>query len=200
MKLLHHTLKFFCIVALALSALPVAAQIWGPRTLDELKAETQRRADRNLPPIAGIKPEDARAAIARIDSLEREVWAAAWISNGERYMAQARSLESTSPREARDAYYHAWHNFSTGRWPSEKLSPGKQQAYERALAAFQSYGKLLDPPIETVHFAFEGKQVTAYLRTADRRLVPADEKWRPERCVGQPRRWTHGPLARLVQP
>ena len=75
-------------------------------------------------------------------------------------MAQAKSLESASPQAARDAYYHAWHNFSTGRWPSEKLSPGKQKAYVRSLDAFQNYGKLLDPPIETVRFAFEGKQVT----------------------------------------
>lgn len=150
----------------AMLALPLAAtaQIWGPLTLDELKLETQRRADRNLPPIAGIKPDDARAAIAQLHSLDREVWAAAWISNGERYMAQAKSLEKSSPQEAREAYYHAWHNFSTGRWPSEKLSPGKQKAYERSLDAFQAYGKLLDPPIETVRFTFEGKPVTAYLR------------------------------------
>ena len=154
----------FCVTTLATLALPAAAQIWGPLTLEELKQETQRRAERNLPPIAGIKPDDARAAIARIDSLERDVWAAAWSSNGERYMAQAQSLENTSPQAARDAYYHAWHNFSTGRWPSEKLSPGKQKAYERSLAAFQNYGKLLDPPIETVRFAFEGKEVIAYLR------------------------------------
>ena len=149
---------------------PVIAQIWGPLALDELKAETQRRADRNLPPIAGIKPDDARAAIAQLSSLDREVWAAAWISNGERYMAQGKSLESTSPQQAREAYYHAWHNFSTGRWPSEKLAPGKQKAYERALDAFQSYGKLLNPPIETVRFPFDGKQVTAYLR------LPKSEK------------------------
>ena len=152
------------LVAALTAAAPAAAQIWGPLTLDELKAETQRRADRNLPPIAGIKPDDARAAIAQLHNLDRETWAAAWINNGERYMKEAKALEGASPQQAREAYYHAWHNFSTGRWPSEKLSPGKQKAYERALDAFQSYGKLLDPPIQTVQFPFEGKQVTAYLR------------------------------------
>jgi pimeloyl-ACP methyl ester carboxylesterase len=149
---------------LAATSLPLSAQIWGPLSLEELKQETQRRADRDLPPIAGIKPEDARAAIARIGSLDREVWAAAWMANGERYMKEAKALESQSPREAREAYYHAFHNFSTGRWPTEKLSPGKQKAYERSLDAFQNYGRLLDPPIETVRFPFEGKQVMAYLR------------------------------------
>jgi hypothetical protein len=139
--IMRHTSRadvLICAAACCAFALPAAAQIWGPRNLEELTAETQRRADRNLPPIAGIKPDDARAALARINSLEREAWAAAWSSNGERYMAQARSLESKSPRETREAYYHAFHNFSTGRWPSEKLSPGKQKAYERALDAFQN--------------------------------------------------------------
>jgi pimeloyl-ACP methyl ester carboxylesterase len=165
MKFFTIALQGALIVCLAgLAAAPARTQIWGPLTLDELKVETQRRADRNLPPIAGIKPDDARAAIAQLISLEREVWAAAWITNGERYMAQAKSLESASPQQAREAYYHAFHNFSTGRWPSEKLSSGKQKAYERSLDAFQAYGKLLDPPIETVRFPFEGKQVTAYLR------------------------------------
>ena len=118
MKLGHRTLKFFCVIALATSTWPAAAQIWGPRTLDELKAETQRRADRNLPPIAGIKPEDARAAIAQINSLEREVWAAAWISNGERYMAQARSLATTSPLQAREAFLATRSQSATAARPS----------------------------------------------------------------------------------
>ncbi len=49
------------------------AQIWGPLTLDELKLETQRRADRNQPPIAGIKPDDARAAVAQLTRLDPSV-------------------------------------------------------------------------------------------------------------------------------
>jgi len=162
-----HTLRWARAVLLAgatAAATPLCAQIWGPRNLDELKAETLRRAERNAPPLAGVKPDDAREALAMINSLEREDWAAAWMKVGERHMTRARELEKSSPREAAETYYHAFHNFSTGRWPSEKLSPGKQKAYERSLEAFQAYGKLLDPPIETVRFPFEGKQVTAYLR------------------------------------
>jgi pimeloyl-ACP methyl ester carboxylesterase len=147
-----------------LFATTAGAQIWGPLNLEELKAETQRRADRNLPPIAGIKPEDARAAVARLSDLQRETWAHAWIANGERYMKEAQALEKSSPAEAANAYYHAWHNFSTGRWPSEKLAPAKQRAYEHALDAFQQYGRLLNPPIQTVRIPFEGKELVAYLR------------------------------------
>lgn len=127
------------------------AQSWGPRSLDELKQETIRRAERNLGPIAGVKADDAREAMASLKSLEPDEWAAAWSRVGERYFAQG-------------DYYNAWHAFNVARWPSEKLSPGKQKAYARALEAFREYGKRLEPPIETVRIPFEGREVVAYLR------------------------------------
>jgi esterase FrsA len=43
-------------------------------------------------------------------------------------------------------------------------SPGKEKAYQNALAAFRSYGKFLEPPVEIVHIPFEGKEITVYLR------------------------------------
>lgn len=141
-----------------------AGQSWGPRGLDELKQETLRRAERSIVPLAGIKPEDARQALAMIDSLEPDAWAAAWGKIGERYLARASDLEKSSPKEAREAYYQAWHHFNVGRWPSEKLSPGKQKVYVRALEAFQHYARLASPPIETVRIPFEGKEIVAYLR------------------------------------
>ena len=151
--------------AVLLSASPaVVAQSWGPLSLDELKKETQRRSDRNLPPLTGIKPEDTREAMAMLTDLEPDTWAAAWSKVGERYFARAQELEKSSPAEARENYYRAWHNFNIGRWPTEKNSAGKQKAYERGLAAFQQYAKLLTPPIETVRIPFEGKEIVAYLR------------------------------------
>lgn len=156
-------MMLFSVAMLAASG-PVSAQSWGPLTLEELKLETQLRADRNRPPIGGVKSEDARQALALINSLEPDDWAAAWSRNGERYMARAMELEKTSPQEARELYYQAWHNFNVGRWPTEKNSPGKQKAYERALDAFQHYGQLISPKIETVRIPFEGKEIVAYLR------------------------------------
>ena len=64
------------IAALAAPAI-ACAQSAGPRDLVELKQETQRRADRNLPPVGGVKPEDVREALASLDSLEPDAWAAA---------------------------------------------------------------------------------------------------------------------------
>jgi pimeloyl-ACP methyl ester carboxylesterase len=38
------------------------------------------------------------------------------------------------------------------------------KVYLKALDAFRNYGRLLDPPVETVRIPFEGKEIVAYLR------------------------------------
>lgn len=151
------------LVALTVMVAPVNAQSWGPRGLDELKQEAQRRADRRLPPVGNVKPDDMREALAGLTSLEPDAWAAAFSRIGDRYMAEGKAKETAAPREAREAYYHAWHVYNTARWPTEN-SPGKREAYQRALAAFQGYARLSDPPIETVRIPFEGREIVAYLR------------------------------------
>ena len=67
------TYRIALATALAVVSLTAGAQSWGPLNLEELKQETQRRADRNLPPLAGIKPDDARVAVAALTSLEPDV-------------------------------------------------------------------------------------------------------------------------------
>lgn len=143
-------MRFLPVFFLFLSGAALA-QSWGPRSLDELKQETVRRAERNLNPLSGIKGEDAREAMAALASLDPDAWAAAWSAIGERYFASG-------------DYYGAWHVFNVARWPSEKLSAGKGRAYQRALEAFQRHGRSLTPPIETVRIPFEGKEIVAYLR------------------------------------
>jgi len=159
--MMSRVLMMLCLAA----AIPLAsAQSWGPLNLEELKAETQRRADRNLPPIGGVRPEDAREAMAQLKTLEPDVWAGVWGAIGDRYFARAKEVEKTDPKEARELYYKAWDNFNVGRWPTEKNSPGKMKVYQKALDAFRNYGRLMDPPLETVRIPFEGKEIVAYLR------------------------------------
>ena len=57
----------------------------------------------------------------------------------------------------------AWRLYSFARWPTEN-SPGKQKAYALALAAFQSFARHLDPPVETIRIPFEGKEIVGLLR------------------------------------
>src|SRR5438128_12581980 len=89
----------------------------GARTLEELKAEAQARADRNAYPLIGLKPGEVREALARLKSLDRDEWAASWSEIGDRYMAQGQPLD-------------AWRYYSFARWPQPN-SPGKQKAYEK---------------------------------------------------------------------
>lgn len=156
-------LKDLVALAAALFAATAFAQSWGPRDLEELKQEAQRRSDRRLPPVGNVKPEDMREALSHLNSLEPDAWAAAFSRIGDRYMAVARAKEAAAPREARESYYHAWHAYNTARWPTEN-SAGKRQAYQQALQAFSDYARLMEPPIETVRIPFESKEIVAYLR------------------------------------
>ncbi len=135
----------------------------GGRSLDQLKQEIQQRADRNMPPAGGIKPEDARAVLARIGSLSREEWANSWSSAAEPYFTRAQSLEASDPASAAENYWHAWrlHNFA--RWPVENV-PARRRAKHDGLDAFRRYARLLEPPLEVVRIPFAGKESVAYLR------------------------------------
>lgn len=140
------------------------AQLAPPRTLEELKAETQKRVDGNLTPAGGLKSEDAREALADIHSLDRDEWAAAWSKIADRYAQQAKNEEANNnPKGAQSDYLMAWRYYSFARWPVPN-SPGKEKAYQNALAAFRDYARFLDPPLETVRIPFEGKEIVGYLR------------------------------------
>lgn len=154
----------FGVIVLLSAALPGMAQMAPTRTVKELKVETQRRVDKNLSPVGGIKSEDAREALANIHSLDRDEWAAAWSAIGERYAQRAKSEEASGDNKAAQADYQlAFRYYTVGRWPVPN-SPGKAKAYQNALAAFRNYARFLDPPVEVAHIPFEGKEVVVYLR------------------------------------
>jgi hypothetical protein len=77
------------LLAAALAPAQALAQSAGPRDLAELKQEAQRRADRNLPPVGGVKSDDMREALAGLGSLEPDAWAAAFSRIGDRYVEKA---------------------------------------------------------------------------------------------------------------
>jgi len=135
----------------------------GGRGLDQLKSEVQRRADRGMPPLGGISPEDSRTALARIASLDREDWAIAFNGIARTHADRAESLASRDRAGAARAFWLAWRLYHFARWPTEN-SPAKQDAKERALEAFRKHAALIDPPIEIVRIPFDGQQIVAYLR------------------------------------
>ena len=156
---------------LTIVAAPWAASAqdqWQTRTLPELKAETQARAERGAYPTAGLKPDDVREALSHIDSLDGDAWARAWMAIGDRYTARAKAELAQHADAARDDYRAAWLNYAFGRWPSP-TSPGKQAAATAAQQAFLAYGALLDPKIEVIRIPFDGdrngaRSITAYLQ------------------------------------
>jgi esterase FrsA len=137
---------------------------WRTRSWEELKAETQARADRGAYPVFGIDPQDARDALAMIGSLDPEEWGAAWMAIGDRHAEYAQIAASRSDvASARDSYLAAWRLYTLGRWPVAR-SPEKVECQARARTAFEAHGRLVTPAIETVRIPFEGREIVAFLQ------------------------------------
>jgi hypothetical protein len=136
-------------------------QRWQTRTWEELKAETQARADRGAYPVFGINPDDARAALAMITSLDPDEWGAAWMTIGDRYLIRAR--EAGQGKAAQDALLAAWRLYTFGRWPVAR-SPNKVASAAKARAAFEAYGRAVDPVIEPISIPFEDREIVALLQ------------------------------------
>src|SRR6266568_7299692 len=154
--------RSFALLALAALACPALAQVAAPRTLVELKAEVQERANRHAYPVSELDPAEVREALATLKSLDRDEWAAAWSAIGDRHMAQGKKAES-NPAAAAKEYKYAFEYYLFARFPLEN-SPGKVKAYAKALVAFAAYAKLQSPPIEIVRIPFEGKEIVGILR------------------------------------
>ena len=144
-------------------ASPVLAQSAPPpdQALAELKATVQQQADRQAYPITGINPDDVRAVLGKLTSIDRDEWAAAWSAMGDHHATTAHA--AVDPAIARENWRQAWLDYMFGAWPAQ-TTPGKRTAYKKSIAAFQNYGKLLAFPIKVVRIPFEGKDIVGYLQ------------------------------------
>ena len=133
------------------------------RTIEEIKAEAITRAENGMYPLIGLDPADVRDALASIHTRDKDEWAAAFMAVAGRYMAEAKSLESTNPSKANADYIRAWRLYSFGRWPIP-ASPAKKVSYAKAIEAFLAHARFWDPPLEVVHIPFEGSQIIGYMR------------------------------------
>jgi esterase FrsA len=147
-------------LAAASAAFPQAQR---ERTLDEIKTEAIKRAENGMYPLIGLDPADVREAFTSIKTTDRDEWAAAFMVVGDRYFAEAKSLEKSDPAKANANYIRAWRIYSFGRWPVP-ASPGKQRSYAKALDAFLAHAHFWDPPLEIVRIPFEGSEIIGYLR------------------------------------
>lgn len=153
----------FASAAILLAANAAFAQAQKERTLDEIKTEAIKRAENGMYPLIGLDPADVREAFASIKTSDYDEWAAGFSAVADRYMAQAKTSESSDSAKASALYVKAWRLYSFGRWPTP-ASPGKQRAYAKALEAFLAHARLQDPPLEVVRIPFEGSEIVGYLR------------------------------------
>jgi esterase FrsA len=154
------------------AVLPAAGQPAAERTIDEIRDESIARSERGGYPLIGLSPDDVREAFSKIASRDGDEWAAAWMSVADKYAAKARDLAAHDPAGSRANWLKAWRLYAFGAWPVAS-SPGKQKAYETALAAFLAAAGTLDPPLEVVKIPFEGKEIIGYLRVPKAASAPA---------------------------
>jgi esterase FrsA len=158
---------------IAMEQTTMSAEASREGTLEEIKEESIARAERGGYPLIGLDPVHVREAFQSIRTPDRDEWAAAWITLGDRYHAKAQAAVATDAVEARANYLCAWRLYSFGRWPAPS-SPGKQRAYAKALEAFLAAAKGLNPPLEVVRIPFEGSEIVAYMGLPGAsRLVPS---------------------------
>lgn len=134
-----------------------------PRTRDQLRDECLARVARNAYPLTGLHPPDVETSFKTIRSLDPDEWAGAWSAIAAQYEAAAESREREDPAAARGLLLQAWRTYSFARWPVPN-SPGKKQAYKRALSCFRRSLAFCDPPVETIRIPFEEREIVGYLR------------------------------------
>ena len=132
-----------------------------PRTLDELRQETVKRITAGGYPGRGVRPADAESAMAALASLDPEDWAKAWMTVGDRVVAEAEA--ATDPDAQRDLYKSAYATYTMGRFPTI-ATPGKQASYAKAIGAYLRYTALLPEALEVVRIPFEGSEIIGYFR------------------------------------
>jgi len=162
------TLVYLLAACAAIAQVPCRAQeppspLHQERTLDEIKVEAVHRAEVGGYPLIGLNPDDVREAFKSIHTRDKDEWANGFIGVADRYMSEGNALSSSDPRKADADFVRAWRLYSFGRWPTP-ASPRKQVAYEKAIDAYLTHARFMDPPLEVVHIPFEGKQIIGYLR------------------------------------
>ena len=136
-----------------------------PKTLDEIKQDVLRRAEKHLSPFNHVRLEDAERAVATLTSLDRDQWAEAWCRVGLPYEAKGDELARRgAPRaQTAEAYYNGFELCRMGRYPCAS-TPGKQQAYRHSMRIFRKASRHFPVPVEVVELPFGRGQLVGYLQ------------------------------------
>ena len=150
--------------------------MFAPRTLAEIKDDIRSRIGRCAPFLHADKAE-SEEALAQLDSIESERWAAAWSEIGARWEKKARSEETAGDAaKAKQAYLKAYGYYGIARHPFPN-SAGKQQAYLKTREMYLAASRYFDIPLECVSIPFEGKRIVGHLRFPKKVPAPLIMHW-----------------------
>src|ERR1700761_7830311 len=127
------------------------------RSMAELWRHWQPNAKAGLHPMVFTTYEDHQRVFARLTSLDRDQWAAAYSAAAEPFEAAARAAEAKGDkRAAKENYFHAYGLYRMARFPTTN-SEGKHAAYRKSQEMYWAALRYLPYRFERVEIPFTGK-------------------------------------------
>jgi hypothetical protein len=127
------------------------------RSIAELWQFWQPNAKAVLHPMVFTSYEDHQGVFAKLTSLDRDAWAAAYSEAAQPYEARARDAEAKGDaRAAKDNYFHAYGLYRMARFPTTN-SVGKREAYRKSQEMYLAALRYLPYAFERVEIPFAGK-------------------------------------------
>jgi esterase FrsA len=147
-----------------------------PRSLEEIKNDIRSRVGHRAP-FNHADKQEAEEAIARLNDLEGENWAAVWNELGAKWEDRARKAEAAGERnQAKVAYLKAYGYYGIARHPFPS-TPGKQHAYLKAREMHLAAARYFEIPLERVTIPFLGEQIVGHLRLPAKTPAPLVMHW-----------------------
>ena len=153
------------------------------RPYPEVRDLLLERARHGRNPFEYVALERAQAILDRLDTLERDRWAATFCEAAEPHLVRAIAAEAAGDLGgAQREYLAAYGLLRVARFPAPN-SPLKREAYRRSQEAYLNAARFFDPPLERVEIAYLGDQapgatIFAYLRRPKRTgPVPIVIQW-----------------------
>jgi esterase FrsA len=146
-----------------LCAAATMAQSTYPGTLEELKADVQRRAELERHPVNVYDPATIRKGLTLLRSKSEDDWADAWMQIADPYFSDAERAEADDPAAAMALYQLAYDYYVLARWPTP-TSPRKRVAYQKGLQSFYAWDRLTELPTERIEMPVGDETIVGLLR------------------------------------
>ena len=134
-------------------------------TLDDVKREVARRAEKHLQPFGHTVRSDVDAVLESLSSLDGDQWAAAWCKVGLAYEAKGDDLAKggAAGKEVGAAFYQAYDYCRIARYPCAS-TPGKKEAYQHALRLYKKAARYFETTLEVVELPFGRSKLVGYFQ------------------------------------